>query len=37
VLENACGGDLTGIVRLNPVDLVKSLWTKNPPLQRASG
>jgi hypothetical protein len=37
VLENARGGDLTGIVRLNQVDLVKSLRTENPPLHCASG
>ncbi|MDB9507252.1 transposase [Microcystis aeruginosa CS-338/01] len=37
VLENARGGDLTGIDRLNQVDLVKSLRTENPPLHRASG
>jgi len=37
MLENARGGDLTGIDRLNRVDLVKSLRTENPPLYRASG
>jgi putative transposase len=37
VLENARGGDLTGIVRWNQVDLVKSLRTENPPLHCASG
>ncbi|WP_419866698.1 hypothetical protein [Microcystis viridis] len=37
VLENARGGDLTGILQLNQVDLVKSLRTENPPLHRASG
>nr|NCR01422.1 transposase [Microcystis aeruginosa L211-11]NCR33015.1 transposase [Microcystis aeruginosa L211-101] len=37
VLENACGGDLTGVVQLNLFDLVKSLRTENPPLHRASG
>jgi len=31
VLEKACGGGRLGVVQLNLFDLVKSLWTKNPP------